>query len=130
VLLYAHRGSINKSVIYSEQMVKTKTKKVPIKSKTVPKKRVAAARTAKAPSVVQEMDGVYLLKLVLYLIIGSQWVRVTRGGTTIPIPIGVIIGYFFARSERFQIDRKLEFAVLLMAMFISFWVLPGIEILF
>jgi hypothetical protein len=108
-------------------MVKTKSKK--IASKSSRKITVGAVRQPRAAAVAQEMDGVYILKLVLYLIIGAQWIRFTHGSTTIPFPLGVAIGFLFARSERFQIDRKLEYAVLLMAMFIGFWVLPGIEIL-
>ena len=107
-------------------MVKTKTKKTSSK----PVRRQVDARVSRDTAVAsKELDGLFLLKLVLYLIIGSQWVRFTRGGMTIPIPIGVIVGVFFARTEKFQIDRKLEFVVLLMAMFIGFWVLPGIEVL-
>lgn len=71
------------------------------------KRRVSAA----------EPDGAYLLKLALYVIIGSLWLKVTSTGSelAIPIPIGLIIGILFARHEHFQIDRKIEYAVLVIA---------------
>lgn len=71
----------------------------------------------------QELDGIYLLKLVLYLIIGAQWVWFVNPSRTsqIPLPLGLIIGAIFAAHDHFQIDRKIEYAVLLIAMFIGFW---------
>lgn len=78
----------------------------------------------------QELDSVYVLKLVMYLIVGAQWVRFenTGGGMQIPIPVGFIAGLLFAAHEQFQIDRKIEFAVLLVAMFVGFWSQVGVYI--
>jgi hypothetical protein len=74
----------------------------------------------------QELDSVYLLKLVMYLIVGSQWLKiVTKSGVQIPIPVGAIVGIMFAAHDHFRIDRKIEYAVLLVAMFIGFWVPLG-----
>ena len=81
-----------------------------------------------AKTVPQEADGIYILKLVLYLIIGAQWLRITKGSMTIPIPIGLLVGLLFARTDRFQIDRKIEYAILLLSMFVGFWLPLGIEI--
>jgi len=77
-----------------------------------------------------EPDSAFLLKIVLYLIIGSQWVRLVDPEYTkqIPIPLGFIIGVLFATHEHFKIDRKIEYAVLLVAMFIGFWVQTGLYI--
>ncbi len=76
-----------------------------------------------------ELDSAYILKLVLYLIIGAQWLRfVPTGNLQIPIPIGAIVGIFFAAHEHFVIDRKIEYAVLLVAMFIGFWFPVGFDI--
>lgn len=56
-----------------------------------------------------ESDSVYLLKLVLYMVLGSLWIRVSlHDGATIPVPFGFILGYIFAQQEHFQIDRKIE----------------------
>lgn len=77
-----------------------------------------------------ELDSVYLLKLVLYLIIGAQWVRFTNtsGTGTIPIPVGFIIGILFASHDHFKIDRKIELAVLLVAMLVGFFAQVGVFI--
>ena len=78
----------------------------------------------------QQLDSVYLLKMVLYLILGSQWIRFMDAGNTwqAPIPIGLIIGVLFAMHDHFQIDRKIEYAMLLLAMFIGFWAQIGVYV--
>lgn len=92
---------------------------VKVKSKTKPKK-------AKEPD---ELDSIYFLKLVLYLIIGSLWLKVTQGDAAqIPVPIGLGIGLLFASHEHFQIDRKIEIAVLLIAMLMGFWLPFGLYV--
>lgn len=92
--------------------------------------KTVVSRTTKSRSitVARETDNIYLLKLVLFMILGSQWLRVTKGSVTIPLPIGLFIGLFFARSERFSIDRKIEYAILLISMFVAFWLPIGLEI--
>lgn len=77
-----------------------------------------------------ELDGVYFLKIVLYLIIGAQWVYFVDPALTkqIPIPLGLIVGCLFAMHDHFQIDRKIEFAILLIASFIGFWTQTGVLI--
>ena len=77
----------------------------------------------------KELDSVYFLKLVLYIITGSMWLKITQGNTAqIPVPIGLGIGLLFASHEHFQIDRKVEIAVLLIAMLIGFWAPFGIYV--
>ncbi|MEI6750955.1 MAG: hypothetical protein WCK69_00180 [Candidatus Saccharibacteria bacterium] len=75
-----------------------------------------------------EPDSAYLLKLVIFLIIGAQWVRFVNPSVTveIPIPIGLIVGLFIAMHDHFRIDRKIEYAVLLVAMLLGFWSQSGI----
>lgn len=74
-----------------------------------------------------ELESTYILKLVLYMIIGSQWLKIeTRSGGQIPIPVGALIGVLFAMHDHFKIDRKIEYAVLLIAMFVGFWVPVGL----
>ena len=87
------------------------------------------AKTKKRSNKNQELDGVYLLKLTLYVLLGSMWIKVTHEGSlNIPIPIGFIIGLIFASHEHFQIDRKIEYAVLLLAMFVGYFVPYGLYI--
>jgi hypothetical protein len=89
-----------------------------VKRKTTPKRTQAT-----------ETDSAYMLKLVMYLIIGSLWVKVTTAdGGQIPIPVGFVIGIMFAMHDHFQIDRKIEYALLLVAMFVGFWLPIGIFI--
>lgn len=78
----------------------------------------------------QELDGVYILKIVMYLVVGAQWIRFVDPALTkqIPIPLGLIIGGIFASHDHFQIDRKIEFAVLVIASFIGFWSQTGLLI--
>lgn len=84
---------------------------------------------AKSPGY-QQMDSVFVLKLVLFLILGSQWLYIIQPstGSQIPIPVGAIVGVLFASHEHFKIDRKIEYALLLLAMFISYWLPMGITI--
>ena len=93
---------------------------------TKTKKTVSRAR---AVTSQQELDGTYLLKLVLYLVVGSFWLKLTIGsGSHIPIPFGLFIGLLFARQERLQVDRKIEYAVLLAAMLIGYFAPFGVYI--
>lgn len=84
-----------------------------------------AKRRAKA----KESDSTYFLKLVLYLILGSFWVRLENlPNWSVGLPIGLIIGIAMIRHEQFQIDRKIEYALLLVAAFVGFWLPLGLVI--
>jgi hypothetical protein len=79
----------------------------------------------------QELDGVYLLKLALYVILGSLWVKISHGSDlNLPVPIGLIIGLLFASHEHFRIDRKIEYAVLLVSMLVGYFAPYGLYISF
>lgn len=85
------------------------------------------AQKKKKKQSPQELDSVYLLKLVLYLIIGAQWLRLTTtSGTEIPLPLGLFIGVFFASHDHFRIDRKIEYALLLVSMLVGFFAQVGL----
>lgn len=87
---------------------------------------MAKTKTKKANS---DVDMVYFLKLTVYLVLGSLWVKVTDGQTTqLPIPVGFLVGLLLVSHDRVRIDRKIGFAVLLVAMLIGFWVPFGIYI--
>ena len=94
-------------------MVKTKTK---------------SKNNSRPAIVAQEPDNIYILKLVLYLILGAMWLRISFDTMTIPVPLGAIVGLFIARTERFGTDRKIEYAVLLISMFVGFWLPIGVEL--
>jgi hypothetical protein len=85
--------------------------------------------TKKQSGAAQSMDGVYLLKLALYVILGSMWVKISHGADlNLPLPIGFIIGLAFTSHEHFQIDRKIEYAVLLVAMLVGYFAPYGLYI--
>jgi len=76
------------------------------------------AKNKKKQRQPAEPDGVFVLKLVLYALLGSLWLKVhnadlSNGG--FPIPIGLIVGLVFAAHEHFRIDRKIEYALLVLA---------------
>jgi len=70
-----------------------------------------------------EPDSVFFLKLVIYLLLAVMWLQVNYNGHTVPIPFGFFVGIFLANHDHFAIDRKIEYAVMLIAMIASY-VLP------
>ncbi|MCA9346645.1 hypothetical protein KC960_04090 [Candidatus Saccharibacteria bacterium] len=83
----------------------------------------------KQKRVIKESDSAYFLKLVMYLIIGSQWVRIEHlPNWSVPIPVGLIIGLLYARNDHFKTDRRIEYAILLIVTFVSFWLPLGLYI--
>lgn len=93
---------------------------------------MAKTKNKSVQKAAAEFDAAYFLKIVLYLIVGAQWIRFTNTSNTvqIPIPVGLIIGVVFAAHEHFQLDRKIEYALLLVAMFVGFWSQIGVYITF
>lgn len=78
-----------------------------------------------------EPDSRYFLKLVLYVILGSFWLKFNEplqiGDFAVNgIPLGLAIGLLFASHDHFQMDRKIEYAVLIMVTILSFFIPSGI----
>lgn len=76
------------------------------------KRRVSAKQTP-------EKDSVYFLKLVLFFLVGCLWVQLGNENG-VPLPVGLVFGVLLASHEHFQIDRKIEYAILLIATILSF----------
>lgn len=78
--------------------------------------KTSVPRTRKKQTHV-DYDGVFILKLTLYVLFGSLWVKITKSGSSLnfPIPIGLLVGLFFTTHEHFRVDRKIEYAVLVIA---------------
>ena len=80
-----------------------------------------AKKLSKKPVTTNEATSVYFLKILLYFIIGSIWFK-----TISPVagfdgfPVGLVIGLLFASHDHFQIDRKIEIAILLAAAILSY----------
>ena len=75
---------------------------------------MATSRSKKSSK--PETNSAYFLKILLYFILGLIWVKIN--GRPL-IPLGLIIGLLFSTHEHFQIDRKIEYAVLLIATLIG-----------
>ena len=78
-----------------------------------------------------EKDSRFFLKLVLYIIVGMIWFRLCNtldiaGSKVASIPTGLLIGLLFASHDRFQIDRKIEYAVLIIVTITSYFLPAGI----
>ena len=70
-----------------------------------------------------ETDSEYFLKIVLFFLLGGLWVRLTGvdfSGGSVSLPIGLLLGLFFASHDHFQIDRKIEYVVLVIAALMSY----------
>ena len=79
----------------------------------------------------QETDSAYFLKLVLYVLLGSFWLRfgnpIEIGYLTLNgFPLGLLLGLLFASHDHFQIDRKIEYAILVLVTIITFFLPAGI----
>lgn len=70
-----------------------------------------------------ETDSVYFLKILLYFVLGTIWLATSEGKRV--VPIGLVLGLLFAHKDHFQIDRKVEYAVLLVSSLVSLFG-PGI----
>ena len=87
------------------------------------------AKTKKIKKTPTELDGVYLLKLVFYALIGTLWLKMSNGSSvSFGLPIGLIVGVAFTVHEHFQIDRKIEYAVLVVAMLVGYFAPFGLYI--
>lgn len=56
-----------------------------------------------------ESDFAFLVKAALYLILGLTWLSINGHRV---IPIGVILGFIFTKVDALRIDRKIEYALL------------------
>jgi hypothetical protein len=77
----------------------------------------------------EETDSAFILKVVLYLIVSSLWLNIYTSAThRIPAPLGALVALLFASHDHFKIDRKIEYAIILVAMFVGYWVPVGFTI--
>lgn len=73
-----------------------------------------ARTTKKAPA--READNAYFLKILIYFILGTIWIKFYINDNGVPLlPIGLILGIFIAQHDHFAIDRKIEYAILLVS---------------
>lgn len=123
-------------------MTKTKRKSKAVSNTT--RRKTASRAAAKKKIVLKnssrlgrklttvDTDSKFFLKLILYFILGTLWIRLLHINIGpfqhFSLPIGLAIGLLLASKDTFQIDRRIEFAVLLIATFISFYLPVGVTI--
>ena len=74
----------------------------------------------------RNLDYIFIFKIALYLVLSTQWLYIERASSfNIPIPVGALIALFLSFRDHFQIDRKIEYVVILLAMFVGFWLPIG-----
>lgn len=111
----------NKTV--AKNVAKKPTVKKALPKKSAPKKPV----TKKQKVDNDPYDGFFALKLAMYVVLGSLWLKISYGSsnnthnTLVPIPVGLILGMILASRERFRTDRKIDYAVLLIAALVGFF---------
>lgn len=92
-----------------------------MKAKTNKKKSPNTQRFARP----FETDGLYLLKLILVILLGSFWIKfgtplVWQGVAIYAFPVGVLAGLLLIRTlEHFQSDRKIWYAMLIVIGIVS-----------
>jgi hypothetical protein len=59
-----------------------------------------------------EVDSVYFLKVLVYFSLGALWVGINDHRV---LPLGLIAGVLLAQHEKLQLDRKIEYALLVIA---------------
>lgn len=94
---------------------------------------MAKKKITQEPAESNEPDSTYFLKIVLFVILGSLWLKfqvpmafgdfLLRG-----IPVGLFIGLMFAAHDHFRMDRKIEYAILLIMTIVSVFLPVGIII--
>jgi hypothetical protein len=110
-------------------MAKTKQKR----SRTYARNR-AASVTRTGRERIFESDGTYFLKLVVFVLLGTLWLKfaqpVTWSGLPVGgVPVGLLAGLILvSKFEKYQSDRKIWYAILLVVTIICYFVPAGIVI--
>lgn len=95
--------------------------------------RYTSAMPTKKKKTVQESDSAYFLKIVLYIVLGSLWLKfqtpIDLGPFTFNgLPFGLVLGVIFASHDHFQVDRKIEYALLILMAILTYFLPAGIVI--
>jgi hypothetical protein len=95
-----------------------------VMAKTTTKRRTTAVKPT------EEKDTTYLLKIALYLLVGAFWVTIIYEDTVIPLPLGFLLGLAFASHDHFKMDRKIEYAILVVGVVVGFVTGYGMRLAF
>lgn len=91
-------------------------------------------RRSRVGSQLSEGDGIYFLKLVLVVLLGTLWLKfaIPMEWNGIPVtafPLGALLALVAIRLfEKNEYDRKIWFAVLVIVTILSYFVPAGIVI--
>lgn len=102
------------------------------KSTTYTRNRAATARSPR--QLIAETDGTYFLKLVVFVLLGTLWLKfdeplIWGSFVVTALPLGLFIGLPLIRQfEKMQSDRKIWYAVLLVVTIICYFAPAGIVI--
>jgi len=94
----------------------------------------AASISRRGYEKVFESDGTYFLKLVVFVLLGTFWLKFAQPVTWLGIPLGGIpVGFLVGlilvnRFEKIQADRKIWYAILVVVTIICYFVPAGIVI--
>lgn len=80
-----------------------------------------------------ETDGVFLLKVMLYIVLGTFWIKFGQPlqlGTALlnGLPVGFLIGMFIAAREKRQINRKIAYSLLIIVTILCYFFPAGVVI--
>lgn len=90
-------------------------------------------KSRKTKTDTNESDGAYFLKLVLYIVLGSLWIKfavpIEIGAFMVSgLPFGLFLGLICASHDHFQVDRKIEYAILILMTILTYFLPAGIVI--
>ncbi len=69
-------------------------------------------------SAATETDNAYFLKILIYFLLGMTWVKING---YMVLPVGLVIGVLIAQHDHFSIDRKVEYAILIVSAILGLW---------
>jgi hypothetical protein len=103
------------------------------KTRTYARNRSATV-SRKGYEKIFESDSTYFLKLVVFVLLGTFWVKfqtpVTWLGLPLSaVPVGFLVGLVLVRQfEKYQADRKIWYAILVVITILCYFAPSGIVI--
>lgn len=88
------------------------------------------SKIKKSKKINDTYDIEFALKLCMYALLGSMWLKIMNDQSLIPLPIGTIFGLIIASHEHYKNDRKIQYAVLIIASLVGFIAPFGLYISF
>ncbi len=83
---------------------------------------------------IYESDGTYFLKLIVCLLLGTLWLKfnaplVVGSAPFTGVPVGLMLGLLLiSKFEKFQYNRKIWYAILIIVAVVSYFLPMGIVI--